>query len=52
MASYEEQLTQEEFEELHEVVNTGKKPEVKVNREALRHLLTDHANLWELLGVE
>lgn len=52
MAKYEEQLTQEEFEELHKIVDTGKKSEIKVSREALRHLLTDHANLWELLGVE
>ena len=45
-------MTQEEFEGLHEALEGTRKSarEVKVSKEALQHLLMDHAALWVRLG--
>lgn len=50
---YEPQLTQEEFEGLHEALDSVRKSskEVKVDKVALEHLLRDHSILWTLLGA-
>ena len=50
---YEAKLTQEEFESLHESVETTRKSskDVRVNKQALEHLLHDHSMLWTVLGA-
>jgi hypothetical protein len=44
------ETTQAEFEHLHDKVNERRALAVKVEREALTHLLGDHARLCAALG--
>ena len=51
MAKLDPKLTQEEFEGLHKELDKARGKFVRVNKAALSHLLMDHSDLWEKLGV-
>lgn len=54
MPRYEPKLTEDEFHKLHEAVDSARKgtKDVKVNKEALVHILSDHSDLWKRLGED
>lgn len=52
MAKFKPVLTQEEFEGLHKEADRTRGKFVRVSKQALEHLLSDHSQLWAITGEE